>query len=622
MLWLAAFALPLATFIVTNDHYDRISRSRQVARYGELPFRDFFDPGYFMTVLASAGLQRLLGDNLLGEMLLNASFIATGTVVVFLLVTRVSSSVGGAVFAALLASLALPRLYDFDKFLFYPLGVLLCWRYIERATPARLIVLGLGLVAAALFRYDSGVYIGLSAVVTLVALHAGDWRLLARRSLLLCTAVVCAALPFLLFVQFSAGLTNAADQIVTYARREGARTRISSTPRLSIGRLVAFDSSEAPANEVQIRWAPSVDDAQRADLTGRHALEDEQVKGDPENRTWAYRLADTSTGNIQRLIADPRVEDTHGIDRGRASLPPPPVSTRVQRAVPLLRIRVLPGSWTKDNAAAFLYVLLFAVPVLGVLGVATVARHDRQELARICSLAAMCLALDVFILRDPVDARVGGIAGPAAVMGAWLVVRAWRTGLVLLRVPALLLVCVTVWSVSATADWHIHLRGDNLRLAHVRRNLRTMGSTPPRLNTMPNEKLSGLVAYVRECTTPADRVYASWFLPELYFYAQRGFAAGMVVTFGGHWSEPRYESRMLQTFAAQSVPIVIINTHLYSEFRDYYRAFDRHLQLHYRIAGETDFEHRDVGPRGYRVLVRKDRAPTGSHAPSALPCFR
>jgi len=90
--WAVGFLLPVGTLIITNDHFDRISRARQVARYGELPFRDFFDPGYFMAVLSSAALQRVLGDNLLADMLLDATFIATGTVIVFLLARRASSS--------------------------------------------------------------------------------------------------------------------------------------------------------------------------------------------------------------------------------------------------------------------------------------------------------------------------------------------------------------------------------------------------------------------------------------------------------------------------------------------------------------------------------------------------
>ena len=67
----------------------------------------------------------------------------------------------------------------------------------------------------------------------------------------------------------------------------------------------------------------------------------------------------------------------------------------------------------------------------------------------------------------------------------------------------------------------------------------------------------GLVHSRRYRTIPRDRILAQWFVPELYFFAQRGFAAGMVATFGGHWSEPRFQARSVQALASESVPIVI-----------------------------------------------------------------
>lgn len=35
----------LGTYVFSDDHFGRISPGRQISRYGELPFRDFFDPG-------------------------------------------------------------------------------------------------------------------------------------------------------------------------------------------------------------------------------------------------------------------------------------------------------------------------------------------------------------------------------------------------------------------------------------------------------------------------------------------------------------------------------------------------------------------------------------------------
>ena len=73
----------LATIALTNDHFGRISPARQIAQYGELPFRDFLDPGYFLTEFSSAALLRIFGDTLLGEWLFTSPSWPRGTVVVF-----------------------------------------------------------------------------------------------------------------------------------------------------------------------------------------------------------------------------------------------------------------------------------------------------------------------------------------------------------------------------------------------------------------------------------------------------------------------------------------------------------------------------------------------------------
>ena len=43
-----------------------------------MPFKDFFDPGYFLSLYASALLIRIAGDNLFGEVVLNVLAVAAG----------------------------------------------------------------------------------------------------------------------------------------------------------------------------------------------------------------------------------------------------------------------------------------------------------------------------------------------------------------------------------------------------------------------------------------------------------------------------------------------------------------------------------------------------------------
>ena len=245
ILWLAAFVFTVSSFVFHNDHFDRISRARQIARYGDWPFRDFFDPGYFMTEFVAAGLQQLLGDSLLGDVLLSSIGIATGTVVVAGLALRVSQSLITALAASIVALLALPRAYDFDKVLFYPVGLALCWRYVDMPATKRLWAIAAGVVMAALFRYDTGIYIAGAGVVAVVAVHAGDWKMLSRRIGLLAAAVACLSLPALLFLQLTAGVPDVADQVVTYAIREGAGTRIAAPPAIALNGAWTFENASA-----------------------------------------------------------------------------------------------------------------------------------------------------------------------------------------------------------------------------------------------------------------------------------------------------------------------------------------------------------------------------------------
>ena len=105
---------------------------------------------------------------------------------------------------------------------------------------------------------------------------------------------------------------------------------------------------------------------------------------------------------------------------------------RVTRTVPLTRARLLPGLRDRRNGSAFLYYLLTWLPVVGALMIVlqrgSSADDARMERARIAALLTLCLALNIFILRDPVSARIGGMAAPAAILFAWIagrLIRRW-----------------------------------------------------------------------------------------------------------------------------------------------------------------------------------------------------
>ena len=88
-----------------------------------------------------------------------------------------------------------------------------------------------------------------------------------------------------------------------------------------------FITVEPPAPpggwHVNVRWAPSVDPATRRQAETKYAL---KLLEQNSERTFVYRLGDASRSTIRALVQDPRVEDTHGIDRQQFSVPAPRVT--------------------------------------------------------------------------------------------------------------------------------------------------------------------------------------------------------------------------------------------------------------------------------------------------------
>jgi hypothetical protein len=539
-----ALFFSLATYTFSDDHFGRISPARQILRYHELPFRDFFDPGYFLTEVASASVQRVFGDNLLGEMLLTSSFVAGGAVAILLLVRRATGAWPLACVTAVVAVLAFRRPYDYDKFLFYPLGLLVSWRYGDSRAPRDLMVAAVVAVLAAMFRYDNGLFVSVSVLTVIAVSH---WRqfpqLVGRVGMFTGAGVVCAA-PVLLFLQLNGGVGEAVDQVATYARREGARTRIATLPR------GAF-------SEIQITWLPP-----------------------PQpQESWRRRL---------------------------------------RRQIPLGSASI---SWSAAGASAVVYYLIVALSIGAVVIVLRKGADDRMvDRGRVLSAVSMALLAVVLVLREPIIARIGGVIGPPAVLGAWMwnrvaqVPRATSRGWRLFR--AVVAVCVLVTCMVAT-EWRSSV-------SLIRRNgnlftrLATAAAIPPSTLLLPKPRLTGLVEYLRRCTGPDDRVFAAWFVPELYFFTGRAFAGGMVETFGDHWSEPDHQRRIVQKMKTESVPLVLVREGDESFARGY-PIVSEYLRAHYQPAGSSAFGGVDGG--NYTVLARTDRAMTGTDAATSMPCF-
>ena len=80
---------------------------------------------------------------------------------------------------------------------------------------------------------------------------------------------------------------------------------------LSLAVLIATYEAP-PVPRINVRWSESVLPSQREVLEVAYQLVEPESRGE---RTWSYAILNSSTDNLRRLVQDPSVEDTHGIER-------------------------------------------------------------------------------------------------------------------------------------------------------------------------------------------------------------------------------------------------------------------------------------------------------------------
>ena len=570
--FLVSCVFHLQTFSLTDDHFDRISRAHQIAQYGELPYRDFFDPGYFLTLFSSAAAQSFFGSVLLGEAVIAILGLSLGFSLTLLLLVQVTRSWPLAVLITGTVVFAAPRFYDYDKVLFYSLGIFLCWRYIERTSLKNLALLGLGTAAAFWFRYDNGLYIASATTVTLFVIH-GKSRVLLHRIGLYGLVIVALSSPCLIFLQLSGGIWQYGSEIIDYANREGTRTDLFHFPEIEIDdEAPVLAVASRTSYPIRVRWALSVDDVQRRLLEQHYALRSPLLDG---GRTWEYQLQDTSSQHIRQLIEDPLIEDTGLIDRGAATVPAAEsLAAHVRRSLtwllPILRVRVLPGFFSATNAIALSYYLCLFIPLLTFFVILVQSRSpgdrssSRSELARGLSLATLCLLVDAFVLRAPIAARIGAVAPAVTLLGTWNIVQ-WgsiqtklsvgsrnsTTPNIPLKIAyAVFVSCLTVGTALLASE---KLMPSLLTPRSWGATMVKLAASPPAENLLPRGGQAELIRYLRACTRPQDRILATWFVPQLFAFAGRGFAGGMAVFFGGHWSAVPYQKQTIARLEDQSV---------------------------------------------------------------------
>ena len=129
-----------------------------------------------------------------------------------------------------------------------------------------------------------------------------------------------------------------------------------------------------------------------------------------------------------------------------------------------------------------------------------------------------------------------------------------------------------------------------------------------------------VAAYLSECTAPDARVLNATYATDFLVLARRGFAAGHANFVPGLYTSARDQALAVAQARRQLVPIAITDpAEAYQDdFAPDFPLVDQYLQERYVEAGTIEKD----GEPYLRVLVERNRQPSGTFANTGLPCFR
>lgn len=598
---------PLGGF--DNDHFPQLVRSMAILD-GERPLRDFTDaelralwpaPTYSTSALA----QRILGRSLRSEALLTIGMLSIGAAALFLVSARFASAIVPAFIATVLAVAMRPALYNYPKIVLYPLAVAAMLGYARRPTILRLVLLGLVVGIAALFRHDHGVYLGIASAALIALMHG---RYMLQPMAVLATTCALTLLPGVVLAQIDDGLLKYFRESIALSRQEAGRTtnsRVRFVVDPSQPLLQHLDADRPPAARINVRWIRSLTPELRRRAETDLGLLDPLQRTDASN--WSYALDDTSRTHLGIIVGDPRVLDTDGIDRTQFVLttPPPPAPgwTAAVR-----QWRIAPGLFRSENALAWLYVVAWGVVFFAGFCAIRPATYDAMaapdialpEFRAVCLLGVILL---VALLRSPNPSRLADVSVPVTILGSWLIagiIRStrWRsipTRLAVVSTLTLLLV-VSGSAIVALRDVVHQLEVANLANADGARrqwnDVSTMlGGLPSSLGGI-DEDLRRASAYLRRCTRPTDHIFLAENLPEIFYFADRPFAAGQVSYFSNFYSTPEQQREAIDRWRKQVAPVALTqpSVRFADEFATDYPLLTEYLRGRYHKVGQLAVE--------------------------------
>jgi hypothetical protein len=222
--WVLRFNDPEGTFGgLTDDHMFYAVQGWQLL-YGELPDRDFNDPGAPLTYVVSWALQVLLGRSVWSEYVFCVLALSIGSAATCLLAARATGSTLLGAAAALLEIALRPRLYNWPKVLVYAVGIAVVWAWISAPRVRRTWMVAAVTAFAFLLRHDHGLYVGGAFGLALLVTPGLAWSARVRHGLLFLAATIVFLLPYLGHLQAYGGIVEHFAAGARYSARDYDRS--------------------------------------------------------------------------------------------------------------------------------------------------------------------------------------------------------------------------------------------------------------------------------------------------------------------------------------------------------------------------------------------------------------
>ena len=399
----------------SNDHFVNLSMAQQVAGFGALPVRDFVERGLPLTTMVSAAGQWVLGDGLMAELIVIATAFAASAVMAYAAAVRLSGSIVVAAAVTLVPVLVFPVSYSYTKLLTVALGFLAGWTYASAPTRSRALVLAVSIIVAFLFRHDLGIIQALGVVALMAGYHGPSREAVTAVARVTVLSLVVLS-PYLVLVQFYEGVPTYVKDGIAFWTREAQRANWWEVSTFEWDRNRPLFEKLGHGPVVNVRWQSGTSEANIAEAENRHRI----VRGDPNSpMSWQYELTHWSATDLERLVKDPLVADTHGIDRSRFVLQVP--APRGPMALLTGLYGPGPGLRLQANSFVALFYLVWLLPIAAALTLAlTWRRTDPATRGLVAMTVIVQVVMSASMLRDPLTTRIRDVLVPASLLIAYL----------------------------------------------------------------------------------------------------------------------------------------------------------------------------------------------------------